>query len=127
MAETSKALRECVSLNELTPFMITSDNGTEFVGKDFKDALIDLGIRHHRIHAGEPEENAKIERWWGTLENSIIDDGDLQLVVTEYNITWKHRELYRLTGIQMTPADAWRSMPHYEGRLIIELETEYET
>jgi transposase InsO family protein len=46
---------------------VLSDNGPEFVGRDFRDHVADLGITHHRIPARSPNHNAVCERFQGTV------------------------------------------------------------
>ncbi|MTD14483.1 DDE-type integrase/transposase/recombinase [Nakamurella sp. YIM 132087] len=46
---------------------VLTDNGPEFVGRDFTSHLGDLGIAHHRIPPRSPNHNAVCERFQGTL------------------------------------------------------------
>jgi transposase InsO family protein len=115
MKQTASALQNALN-NNRKPHMIVIDNGKEFIGEDFQRVLRDNGIQVHRIHVGVPEENAKIERWWGTLERTIVDHSKLQSFVNEYNTAWSHRGLKRLAGKKMTPEEAWNTFEHYEGK-----------
>jgi transposase InsO family protein len=96
--------------------MMTMDNGKEFVGKMFQNVLVEYGIKVHRIHPGNPEENAKIERFWSTLEGAIVDRSNIEAVVNEYNTKWPHRGLREILGRSCTPEEAWQTEPHYEGK-----------
>ena len=44
-----------------------TDNGPEYVGKDFRDRLAALGIEHTRIKPGRPATNGHVERFRGTV------------------------------------------------------------
>jgi transposase InsO family protein len=49
---------------------VISDNGNEFRGHQFPDALKRLGARHTRIHAGRPQTNGNVE----ALHKTILDE-----------------------------------------------------
>ena len=49
---------------------VLSDNGNEFRGPAFSDALARLGARHSRIHAGRPQTNGHVE----ALHKTILDE-----------------------------------------------------
>lgn len=44
-----------------------TDNGPEYIGKDFRDRLASLGIAHTRIKPGRPATNGHVERFHGTV------------------------------------------------------------
>ena len=60
------------------PHMITVDNGSEFIGKQFTDVAHQYKIKFHRIHVREPEENGKVERFWQTLDSSLKHKDQLE-------------------------------------------------
>jgi hypothetical protein len=115
MESTGTALIECINTTNCKPYIIATDNGKEFTGSFFTQVLREHHIKHYTTHPYTPEENAKLERWWGTLEGAVINQQDLEMLVKEYNFNWPHKELQRMTGKKMTPADAWRSFKRYEG------------
>jgi putative transposase len=51
---------------------IISDNGPQFIAKDFKEFVRIAGMTHVRISPGYPQSNGKIERWHKTLKNEAI-------------------------------------------------------
>jgi putative transposase len=51
---------------------IISDNGPQFVAKDFKEFVRIAGMTHVRISPGYPQSNGKIERWHRTLKQDAI-------------------------------------------------------
>jgi len=46
---------------------VLSDNGPEFIGKDFRDAVQELGLTHTRTPPRSPDYNAVVERFHGTV------------------------------------------------------------
>jgi transposase InsO family protein len=48
---------------------VISDNGNDFRGLPFGQALARLGARHSRIHAGRPQTNGHVE----ALHKTILD------------------------------------------------------
>ena len=51
---------------------VISDNGPQFIAKDFKEFIRISGMSHVRISAGYPQSNGKIERWHKTLKADAI-------------------------------------------------------
>ena len=47
---------------------IISDNGPQFIAKDFKQFVRLAGITHVRTSPYYPQSNGKLERWHGTLK-----------------------------------------------------------
>jgi putative transposase len=51
---------------------VISDNGPQFVAKDFKEFLRVAGRTHVRISPYYPQSNGKIERWHKTLKEDAV-------------------------------------------------------
>jgi putative transposase len=51
---------------------VISDNGPQFIAKDFKEFIRIVGMTHVRISPGYPQSNGKIERWHKTLKQDAI-------------------------------------------------------
>jgi transposase InsO family protein len=51
---------------------IISDNGPQFIARDFKDFIRVSGMTHVRISPHYPQSNGKIERWHKTLKSDAI-------------------------------------------------------
>jgi putative transposase len=51
---------------------IISDNGPQFIAKDFKEFIRISGMSHVRTSPGYPQSNGKLERWYQTLKNESI-------------------------------------------------------
>src|SRR5258706_16454429 len=51
---------------------IISDNGPQFIAKDFKEFIRISGMTHVRTSPYYPQSNGKIERWHKTLKTTCI-------------------------------------------------------
>ena len=51
---------------------IISDNGPQFVAKDFKEFIRICGMTHVRTSFYYPQSNGKMERWYKTLKTGCI-------------------------------------------------------
>jgi putative transposase len=51
---------------------IISDNGPQFIAKDFKEFIRIAGMTHVRTSPYYPQSNGKIERWYKTLKGECI-------------------------------------------------------
>ena len=51
---------------------IISDNGPQFIAKDFKEFIRVSGMSHARISPGYPQSNGKIERWHRSLKEEAV-------------------------------------------------------
>jgi transposase InsO family protein len=56
---------------------IISDNGPQFIAKDFKEFIRVVGMKHVRTAPYYPQSNGKIERWHHTLKSECIRPGVL--------------------------------------------------
>lgn len=69
---------------------IISDNGPQFIAKDFKEFIRVVGMNHVRTSPYYPQSNGKIERWHHTLKSECIRPGvllsleDARTVVGKY-------------------------------------------
>ncbi|MGB2809523.1 MAG: IS3 family transposase [Sedimentisphaerales bacterium] len=54
---------------------IISDNGPQFIAKDFKQFIRQCGMTHVRTSPYYPQSNGKLERWHGTLKTECIRPG----------------------------------------------------
>jgi transposase InsO family protein len=58
---------------------ILSDNGAEFASRNtpqehpFEAMLLELGIKHRYTRPYRPQTNGKVERFWRTLDEDVID------------------------------------------------------
>ena len=54
---------------------IISDNGPQFIAKDFKEFIRVTGMSHVRIAPYYPQSNGKIERWHKSLKRGCTRPG----------------------------------------------------
>jgi putative transposase len=89
---------------------IISDNGPQFIARDFKEFIRILGMTHVRTSPYYPQSNGKLERWHGSLKQehwrlaSAENIDDARRIVGEYVDDYNHRRLHSALGY-ITPAD----------------------
>lgn len=89
---------------------IISDNGPQFIAKDFKVLVRQLGMTHVRISPGYPQSNGKLERYHRTLKTDSIrlrplrDLNDARVVVDAFVNYYNNVRLHSAIGY-ITPAD----------------------
>ncbi len=86
---------------------IISDNGSQFISKDFASYLKFVGLQHIRTSVAYPQSNGKIERFHRSLNEEYlrkqsfinIDDARKQIskYIEYYNTKRLHSSLYYLT------------------------------
>jgi len=106
------------------PHAINTDNGKEFEG-EFAEVLRSNDINIRKCKPRTPQENGKLERWWGNFEKTMKGNRNISKFVNEYNNYWSHYGLKGMGFKNMTPSEAWKTMPHYEGKS--DLEYDYYT
>jgi putative transposase len=91
------------------PRMI-SDNGPQFVAKDFKEFIRLAGMTHVRTSPYYPQSNGKLERWHQTLKVTTIRPkapgslDEARRLVAAFVEDYNHRRLHSAIGF-VTPAD----------------------
>lgn len=89
---------------------IISDNGPQFIAKDFKEFIRITGMTHVRTSPYYPQSNGKIERWHGTIKSECIRPEtplsleDARRVVERYVEHYNAVRLHSAIGY-VTPAD----------------------
>ncbi len=89
---------------------IISDNGPQFIAKDFKEFLRQVGMTHTLISPGYPQSNGKKERWYETLKSECIRPNtplsleDARRLVARFVEHYNHARLHSAIGY-VTPAD----------------------
>jgi len=92
-----------------TPRIIT-DNGPQFVAKDFKEYIRLCGMTHVRTSPYYPQSNGKIERWHKTLKSDCIRPGvplsleHARQLVEAFVDHYNHQRLHSAIGY-VTPGD----------------------
>ena len=93
----------------VTPRII-SDNGPQFIAKDFKEFIRICGMTHVRTSAYYPQSNGKIERWHKSLKSECIRPGsplspeDARQLITHYVEHYNTVRLHSAIGY-ITPQD----------------------
>jgi putative transposase len=89
---------------------IISDNGPQFVARDFKEFIRLTGITHVRTSPHYPQSNGKLERWHGSVKRECIRPAApdslkaAQRVITTYVGHYNNIRLHSALGY-VTPAD----------------------
>jgi transposase InsO family protein len=89
---------------------IISDNGPQFIAKDFKEFIRVMGMTHVRTSPYYPQSNGKIERFHKTIKGECIRVlvpltlEDAQRIVTDYVIHYNEVRLNSAIGY-ITPKD----------------------
>jgi len=92
-----------------TPRLI-SDNGPQFIAKDFKEFIRSAGMTHVKTSPYYPQSNGKIERWHQTLKGESIRVkvplalDDARRIVADYVEHYNHVRLHSAIGY-VTPQD----------------------
>jgi len=89
---------------------IISDNGPQFIAKDFKQFIRLVGMTHVRTSPYYPQSNGKKERWFGTLKRECLRPGtpisleDARRLVSRFVEHYNTARLHSAIGY-VTPAD----------------------
>ena len=89
---------------------IISDNGPQFIARDFKEFIRISGMTHVRTSPYYPQSNGKIERWHKSLKSECIRPGtplsleDARRLVQGYVERYNNVRLNSATGY-ITPKD----------------------
>jgi transposase InsO family protein len=83
---------------------IISDNGPQFIAKDFKEFIRVAGMQHIRTSPYYPQSNGKIERWHATIKGEAIRPGtplsleDARRVVDRFVAHYNNVRLHSAIG-----------------------------
>ncbi len=86
---------------------IISDNGPQFIAKDFKEFIRISGMSHVRISPYYPQSNGKIERWHRTFKSDALRPAQpstleearrvAERFIEHYNRVWLHSAIGYIT------------------------------
>jgi len=94
---------------EAKPRIIT-DNGPQFIAKDFKEFIRISGMTHVRTAPYYPQSNGKLERWNKSVKSECIRPGvplsldDAQRLIAQYVQVYNEQRLHSAIGY-ITPKD----------------------
>ena len=94
---------------DATPRII-SDNGPQFISKNFKEFIRISGMTHVKTSPYYPQSNGKLERYHKTIKgtcirvNTPLSLSDAQRLVTDFVDHYNNRRLHSAIGY-ITPAD----------------------
>jgi putative transposase len=89
---------------------IISDNGPQFIAKDFKEFIRISGMTHVRTSPYYPQSNGKLERWNKSIKSECIRPGvplsldDAERLVAQYVQVYNEQRLHSSIGY-ITPKD----------------------
>jgi len=89
---------------------IISDNGPQFIAKDFKEFIRISGMTHVRTSPYYPQSNGKLERFHKTIKTECIRPGvplsldDVRRIVEKYIVHYNTVRLHSAIGY-VTPVD----------------------
>lgn len=93
---------------------IISDNGPQFIARDFKEFIRVCGMTHVRTSPFYPQSNGKIERWHQSIKKECIRPKtptcleEARKVVADFVDRYNHKRLHSAIGY-ITPADKLHS------------------
>ena len=94
---------------------IISDNGSQFIAKDFKEFIRISGMTHVRTSPYYPQSNGKIERWHKSLKNECIRPGtplslaDARRLVEGLRVPLQQRPFEQCDRLHHASGHAWRA------------------
>jgi putative transposase len=89
---------------------IITDNGPQFIAKDFKEFIRLAGMTHVKTSPYYPQSNGKMERWYKTLKGDCIrvqvplSLDEARRIVSDYVAHYNHARLHSALGY-VTPKD----------------------
>ena len=89
---------------------IISDNGGQFIAKDFKEYIRLTNLTHVKTSVAYPQSNGKQERFFRTMRSEclrktvLLDHEDARAVATQYIKLYNHERLHAALGY-ITPMD----------------------
>lgn len=89
---------------------IISDNGPQFISRDFKEFIRIVGLTHVRTSPHYPQSNGKKERWYGSLKRECLRPAcpatvdEARRRMTSYVDHYNHVRLHSAIGY-ITPFD----------------------
>lgn len=102
---------------------IISDNGPQYISRDFKVFLRERQVSHSRGRPNHPQSNGKLERFHGSLKMECVRREPMtsldqaRRVIAAYVEEYNTRRLHSALGY-LTPQDYLRGEEHVQERLV---------
>ena len=110
LADASRKVHRSKELYPEAKPRIISDNGPQFIAKDFKEFIRLAGMTHVRTSPYYPQSNGKLERWHQTLKVTTIRPkapaslDEARRLVAGFVAYYNQQRLHSAIGF-ITPAD----------------------
>jgi len=91
---------------------LITDNGAQYISKDFKIFIKDSGLKHIRTSVAYPQSNGKIERFHRTIKSekirvsSFVDIEDARKQIDDYINEYNEERLHSSIGY-LTPSEVF--------------------
>ena len=91
---------------------VISDNGSQFIAKDFTEFMRLQGLQHVRTSVNHPQSNGKLERYHRTLSEeclrnkALLDLDDARRVIADYVTFYNTKRLNSAIDF-LTPEDVF--------------------
>ena len=83
---------------------VISDRGSQFIAKEFKEYIMEVGYKHILISVGYPQANGKVERFFKTIKeectevNSFLTLKEAKKRIGEYIDYYNNKRLHSNIG-----------------------------
>ncbi len=89
------ALRKAIGSNQLTPGSIVhSDRGGQYIGKAFRQTLIQHQFKQSMSRPDDPYDNAFMESCWSRLKAELLENGIFRLLEDAHTELFEYIECY---------------------------------
>lgn len=96
--DATRVLKRALGKRQLTKGMdlpiIRTDNGPQFIAKEFQNTCDDLGIEHQRIPVKTPNMNAHIESFHSLLEKDCYQRYEFNSYLQVYEVVSEYMDYY---------------------------------